>query len=139
VTERFKLALHRTTKELPVYAIVVGKNGPKMVPAIQSGPYGMKSRLGGGHFTAENQSMAGLAGALSRLTGRRVFDRTGLSGGFRFVLEWTPDDNHDGATGLPTGPSLFTALQEQLGLRLESQKEPIEMLVIDSVQHPTED
>ena len=92
--------------------------------------------------------MAQIANALAMRVNRVVVDRTGLSGAYEVELEWTPDQlppgpPPPGAPPLPpidpNGPSIFTALQEQLGLKLESTKGPVDVLVIDSVEHPTED
>jgi uncharacterized protein (TIGR03435 family) len=90
-------------------------------------------------------SLAQLANSLSMFVGRTVVDKTGLSGNFDFTLTWTPDQmpqRPPGAPELPApdpnGPSIFTAVQEQLGLKLDSQKGPVEVLVIDRVEHPKE-
>lgn len=98
-------------------------------------------------LAAEGVSMAQLAASLSRFVDRVVVDRTGLSGIFDFELEWTPElpgvsngpVRLNGVDVDPTGPSLFTALREQLGLKLEATKAPVEVLVIDHVERPTED
>ncbi len=92
--------------------------------------------------------MSQVMGVLSPLLGRVVVDRTGLHGAFDFDLEWTPDQVLQGATRDPNvspvapadtnGPSVFAAIQEQLGLKLESQRAPIEVLVIDRVEQPTD-
>jgi len=79
-----------------------------------------------------------LAGALAGQLGRPVIDRTGLAGAFDFKLEWTPDAAQADAAPVDAGPSLFTALQEQLGLKLESTKAPAEVIVIDHVERPSE-
>ena len=89
-------------------------------------------------------TIADLARNLSLVAGRSVVDKTGLTGNFDVELTWTPDGPADGApAGGPTpvndGPSLFTALQEQLGLKLDAQRGPVEVLVIDSVEKPVED
>jgi uncharacterized protein (TIGR03435 family) len=93
--------------------------------------------------------MMQLANSLSTLVGRIVFDRTGLTGAFDFTLTWTPDqqmpagfDKKGAAMGLPpidpNGPSIFTALQEQLGLKLDAQKAPVDVLIVDRAEHPSE-
>jgi uncharacterized protein (TIGR03435 family) len=90
-------------------------------------------------------SLSQLANSLSMFTGRVVLDRTGLTGAFDANLTWTPDQmpqRPPGAPELPidpNGPSLFTAVREQLGLKLDSQKGPVEILVIDRAEHPTQD
>jgi len=150
--ERFQLKARRENKEMPVYALVVTKNGPKLKPnpddPTKAKPSAMLGR-GSGAFT--NSSMAVLAGRLSEQLGRPVIDRTDLKGGYDFTLEWTPAPGEGSAEsiGLPpraeppspgdsNGPSIFTALQDQLGLKLESTKGPVDMIVIDHVERPSE-
>ena len=129
LTERFRLATHRETKELAVYALVVDRNGLKLKPADGFGGTSVSSSPKGRTLRA-SATMRGLAGTLSGLVDRPVIDMTGLAGGFNINLEWTPEGN-EGATGdgIP-GPTVFTALHE-VGLRLESRKAPVEMLVVD--------
>jgi uncharacterized protein (TIGR03435 family) len=101
-----------------------------------------------GHMSAGGAGLGQLANSLAAMVGRLVFDRTGLTGSFDFTLNWTPDqipagyDKKAGALGLPpvdpNGPSIFTALQEQLGLKLDAQKGPVDTLFIDRVEHPVE-
>lgn len=134
--QRFKLAVHRETKEMTEYALVVSKNGPKL-KKVDPGENDTTSRRG--HLTATRVSMNGLARFLAgpnvRL-GRPVVNKTGLDGVFDFNLDWTPEGPE------PKGdapPSIFVALQEQLGLKLEAQKGPVEVLVVDHVERaPTE-
>jgi len=104
-------------------------------------------RIGRGELTAQSIGMEQIAHLLTQQTGRTVVDNTGLKGNYDFTLKWTPDQSTpmlNGATGpdstpLPdSGPSIFTAIQEQLGLKLESQKGPVEMLVVDRVEKPSE-
>jgi uncharacterized protein (TIGR03435 family) len=108
------------------------------------------TRMFPGNLSAGSVTMANLTNALARLVSRTVVDRTGLAGAFDLDLQWTPDqmpqgrgDPPPGSPPLPpidpNGPSIFTALQEQLGLKLESTRAPVDMLVIDRVEHPTED
>lgn len=130
--ERFKLAVHFETKELTEYALVVAKNGPKL-KKVDPGEGDTTSRRG--HLTATRTSMSGLASFLAgpnvRL-GRPVVNKTGLDGVFDFNLDWTPEGSTEkDANALP---SIFVALQEQLGLKLEAQKGPVEMLVVDHVE-----
>jgi uncharacterized protein (TIGR03435 family) len=142
LADRFKLSLHRETKEMPVYALTVGKEGAKIHPVKADG----KSRTGGGrgHLTGQKISMPQLADLLTvgaqRELGRPVIDKTGLKGAFDIALNWTPEDPRPaGETEAAPGPDLFRALQQQLGLRLDSQKGPVEILVIDHVERvPTE-
>ncbi len=146
LADRFQLTIHRDTKELPVYALVVGKNGPKLKESASNGP-GAQIRMGRGVINGQAMGMGMLASELSRPLGRTVIDRTGLKGQYEIKLEWTPEDGPghgpgDGPESAPppdtTGPSLFTALQEQLGLKLESSKGPVEIIVIDRVEKPSE-
>jgi len=143
--ERFKLAIHRETKELPKYVLVTAKNGPKMKAAA---PGGADIRSGHGRVEAQNITMSDLAAKLSSLLSRPVSDETGLTGGFNFTLDFTPETPQpmpfDGGAeksveNTGNGPSIFTALQEQLGLKLESRRGPLAFLVIDHVERvPTE-
>ena len=142
LADRFQLRLLRETKELPGYALVIGKNGPKLQEPEGAGN-GM--RTGRGRITTQGISMEHFAENLGKLLGRTVVDKTGLQGNFAFTLEWTPDPSQSmGALGpapVPaddSGPSIFTAVQEQLGLKLEQQKGPVEILVIHHVERPSE-
>jgi uncharacterized protein (TIGR03435 family) len=131
LAERFKVALHRETRTLPIYALVTAKGGPKLHEAPADGHSSTNSR--GGHITAQHVSMVDLGDSLSRQLGRAVIDQTGLKGAFDFTLEYAADDADT------SRPSIFTALQEQLGLRLEATKGPVEVLVIDRAERvPTE-
>jgi len=129
--DRFQLKLHHETKELPIYALVVGKNGPKMHPGKEDG----ETEIGGvAHLIdSRGMTMKALAGALSRLSPQvdlPVFDMTGLPGVFDVTLDVEPDDD--------SGQSIFTALQEQLGLKLEPRKGPVEILAIDHAAKPSD-
>jgi uncharacterized protein (TIGR03435 family) len=135
--DRFKLTLRRTTKELPVYALVPGKDGPKLSGREKpANPTDARMSGGRGLMVGQRVMMWLLVQSLSSVVGRPVADETGLKQYYDFRLEWTPDE--------PTGalgdgrPSIFTALQEQLGLKLEARKGPVEVLVIDHVESPSE-
>ena len=131
LAQRFKLAFHRETRTLPLYYLVTAKGGPKLHEAPGGGNSSTNSR--GGHLTAQHTSMAELGDSLSRHLGRAVVDQTGLTGAFDFTLDYAADDADT------SRPSIFTALQEQLGLRLEATKGPVEVLVIDRAERvPTE-
>jgi len=154
LASRFQLKFHRETKELPTYALLVGKGGSKLKPADETAPSGdgrggAQIRIGRGQFNAEGAPIALLANRLGDVLGRSVIDRTGLTGSYDIKLEWTPDESEGGMMRVvegrgdqppdaPTGPSLMTALQEQLGLKLESTKGPVELLVIDRVEKASE-
>jgi uncharacterized protein (TIGR03435 family) len=130
--QRFKLATHRQTRLVDGYALVPAKGGPKLKPAVgELKPGGIYP--GGMRF--DNISVAGFAGWLSYPVGRPVVDQTGLAGNYDVIVEYA----RDGSTDSPL-PSIFTALQEQLGLKLEPLKQvPVEMLVVDHVERvPTE-
>jgi uncharacterized protein (TIGR03435 family) len=142
LADRFQLKVHREPKEVQAYVLAIGKNGPKIQPAA-SDETGRVSRKGLGVIAGSKASIAQLAEALSdvALNGhyildRPVLDRTGLSGVYDFVLTWTPEPGQfsPGSTPDLSGPSLFTAVQEQLGLKLEIQKAQVEILVIDHVE-----
>ncbi|MGB6943261.1 MAG: M56 family metallopeptidase [Bryobacteraceae bacterium] len=134
LADRFKLAVHREAKEASGYALIVAKGGPKLKePAEGRDGDGSISVLGRGRLKAQKAPLSMLVGQLTRLMGRSVVDETGLAGGFDFDLEWTPEDT---PTDLASAPSIFTALQEQLGLRLETRKEQTELIVIDHVEKP---
>jgi uncharacterized protein (TIGR03435 family) len=122
---RFGMSFHRETRELPAYALVVAKAGLKAQPAKAGGRTGFRIRPG--HIETESATMAGLTDKLSRLADRPVVDQTSLTGSYEFRLDWDPD------------LSLYTAIQEQLGLKLEAQKQPMEVVVIDHIEKvPTE-
>jgi bla regulator protein blaR1 len=148
LADRFQLVVHKETKEQPIYALLVSKNGAKLKePKNVGGRQGMSMNRGRLEGFAAPLEM--LSTTLSNAMGRPVVDKTGLTGKYDFVLEWTPDVGAgpgpqafgDGATPpapAPGGPTIFTALQEQLGLRLESQKGPVQLIVIDRAEKPSE-
>ena len=192
LAERFKLTLHREKKDLPIYALVVGKNGPKLKESVEepapkgggpadgpavmgkmamgkdgfpvlppgSGGRGSTAIMlmnGSARMTASGQSMAGLAEMLSNQLDLPAVDMTGLTGKYDFTLYFAPEalvgmrlgapptpgpPPGEGGGGVPdasapdaqSNPSLFTAIQEQLGLRLEQRKGPVDLLVIDHLE-----
>jgi len=139
LADRFHVVLHRATKEMPVFVLVLAKNGPKgMKPSTQGEPDWVTN---GHHLNCHNCSMAMFAkGFLAGQTGRNVTDRSGIAGDFDFTLDWTPDapagapPDADAAAGQPP---FFLALQEQLGLKLDPQRGPVEVLVIDRAEKPS--
>jgi bla regulator protein blaR1 len=145
LAERFNLKLRTDTKDLPGYALVVGKGGSKL---HKSEAAESQMRMGRGQLAGQKVSPQMLAASLSRLLGRTVTNRTELSGDFDFNLAWTPDESQPNSPlgGFPlerssndvSGPSLFTAVQEQLGLRLDAQRVPTAVVVIEHVEKPTE-
>jgi uncharacterized protein (TIGR03435 family) len=142
LADRFKLSFHRESKELPVYALVVGKGGSK----LQEVEFGRGSTSGSpGHLEATRIAIRNLTEFLSRQTGRPVLDMTGLKGFYNFTLNFTPEASPSAPSPetpiveSAVGPSLFTAVQEQLGLKLEPRKAPVEILVVDHAEKiPTE-
>lgn len=131
--DRFKLAVHRGSKEMRGYALVVAKGGFKLKPsdARDSGTDHQGGRVH--NLTATGLSMAGLAEFVSRMMNEVVVDGTGIAGGYDFKLRWANEDQNPDATGAQA-PSLPTALQETLGLRLQPQKVPVEIVVVDHVE-----
>lgn len=132
--KRFQLQTHRETRELPEYSLVVEKSGikPEGLRVSENRRRGINARQGA--MTGEAAPMASLALVLSRQLERPVVDNTGLQGNYDFMVEWTPDL----ADSDSPGPSLFTALREQLGLRLEATKGPVEVIVVDGAEKPSE-
>lgn len=153
LADRFKLIVHHETKELPMYALVVAKGGSKLKEADPNDTYpnGVKGPDGVGHsgmmmmrggsLTGQGITMESLASSLTRQVSRIVEDKTGLRGKYDFTLQWAPDEMADSAkdaTGENAMPSLFTALQEQLGLKLDSIKGPVDTIAVDHVEMPSE-
>ena len=157
--DRFKLKAHRETRELPVYELTAATGGAKVrlsedqtTPAALVGGGGAQRgavlprggiRLGRNDMEAQSKPISLLAAALGVLyAGRPVLDKTGLKGLYDIKLQWTPDPglmapvNPVAAPTVPAGPSLFSALEEQLGLKLESSRGRLPVLVIDSIDRP---
>jgi uncharacterized protein (TIGR03435 family) len=131
LAERFNLALHRETRQFSAYALVIGKGGPKLhAAAAPDGEYMFRAQAG--RATGSSISMHAFADRLSRSVfqlDRQVVDFTGLTGTFDLTLDWNPNNTQSDATG----PSIFTAVQEQFGLKLEPRKVPLEVLIVDHV------
>ena len=163
LADRFKLKVHTETKQLPVYELVVAKGGSKLKEATPGDTYanGFKGpdgvgragpmRMGPGQLSGQGLPVTSLANMLSQELHHTVIDKTGLTGKYDFELNWTPDQGSDPMFKGPdsgqhssdaapdsSGPSIFTAVQEQLGLKLQSAKGPVETLVIDHVEMPSE-
>jgi uncharacterized protein (TIGR03435 family) len=143
--DRFNLKFHYEDKVLPVYALVIAKSGSKMTefkPPGDPATNGLRY-TGRGHLAARGTAMEFAVSFLSQQVGRTVVDKTGLTGKYDFTLEWEPDDappmagNDNGAHPDSGKPSIFTAVQDQLGLRLEPQKAPISVLIIDHIDLPS--
>jgi len=147
LVDRFKLTYHVEPREQSVYELIVSRNGHKLKPAPRTdcvppvpGQCGFRASVG--QLIGDQVTMEAFATRLSRSLGQTVVNKTSLEGAFDFLLQWTPDL----MAALPAdpvaprggGPSIFTALQEQLGLRLEPAKGPVEVFVIDHVERPSE-
>lgn len=135
LADRFALKVHWETREGTVYALMLDKGGPKFREGTVDSKAGMNTQKGPERVTMKGtaQTMEVLAGNLGNQLGRFAVDKTGLKGVWDFTLTWDRQ-----ATADSTGPSLFTALREQLGLRLEAQKGPTQILVIDRADHASE-
>lgn len=157
LADRFKLRLRRENKDLPVYELVIAKNGPKLhkaktgdtytngVKDSDGRPAGTGTWINGDNIIGQGIPISDLVEELSQRLGRTVVDKTGLGGRYDFELKWTPDESQGAMFRGPespqadiSGPSIFTAIQQQLGLRLESKKGHVEILVIDHVERPSE-
>ena len=125
--QRFKLAAHRESRMLPIYELVVGKNGPKLKAADPAGRKGTAS--GGGRLAATKVTMADFAYELARQLNCPVIDKTGISGVFDITLRYSRDEDSTSAD-----PRLSAAIQETLGLKLEPTKGAIEVLVVDHIE-----
>jgi uncharacterized protein (TIGR03435 family) len=126
LADRFKLAVHHESKDVAGYALVVAKSGQKFHEADRARDY-FTSRPG--LISCRSATMQDLAGALAGRLGRPVEDKTGLAAAYDLKLEWTPDENASDVL-----PTLFTALQEQLGLRLETQKVSVDVVIVDHIE-----
>jgi uncharacterized protein (TIGR03435 family) len=156
--DRFKLTIHRETKNLPVYSLVVAKNGPKLQESKPAGTSanrgkdsdggrepGMSGTQGGGGTVINsfwNQPIAYLASWLSGSLRSPVIDKTGLTGKYDCTMKWSPrqtrlETSAEGAAPDPNAPTLFDALKDQLGLKLESGKGPVDVIVIDHIERPS--
>jgi uncharacterized protein (TIGR03435 family) len=136
LTDRFKLAVHRETRQEQVYGLVVGKSGSKLQDA-GDGRKNLINWTGAGAVTfTENSSLLGLTNVLGGLLSAPVLDKTNLKGSYSFSLRFLdpriPHPTDDGSV-----PDLFTAVQEQLGLKLEAAKQPVEVLVVDRMERPS--
>jgi len=152
LADRFHLKVHMETKVLPIYDLVVGKGGPKLTEvataevaaAEDKDPEHAKHpgmmRMGPGMLKGEALPMQSIANQISYVLEKTITDKTGLKGKYDIDLKWTPEDAKSGGDdgSSESGASIFTAVQEQLGLKLVSTKGPVETLVIDYVELPSE-
>jgi uncharacterized protein (TIGR03435 family) len=132
LADRFALKVHRETRDLPIYELTVAKGGLKMKQTAPDGSGGNAS-YASGKVTAHQISIESLAANLSFAVGRVIVNKTGLDGGYDFALDYAPD----GADASDTRPSIFTALEEQLGLKLEPARGPVDVIVVDHIERPT--
>jgi uncharacterized protein (TIGR03435 family) len=137
---RFQLHSHSEVRQLPIFELSVDRKGSK-VPRVKDPEAKLDVRLGPGSIQLTNNTAATFASQLSYSLNRPVVDKTNLSGKFDFALRWSPDPSEttDQPASVPNGPSIFTAITEQLGLRLQSGRGPVEVIVIDGVQIPGAD
>lgn len=141
--DRFGLKVRRENRELPVYALTVAKEGLKVRPAdcpspgpvCGSAPY--RQNRAAFKITAAGVTMATLLRALSNFSDRPLVDRTGYTEPFNAAIEWYDAESKYASGDDSPGPSLFTALREQLGVKIEPTKGPVEVLVIDRVERPS--
>ena len=134
LAERFKLEYHRESKVLQAFALVVDRKGLKVAPAQDGKPGGGWS-MGRGQIAANHLTMSGVADLLARHLNVPVEDRTGVAGMFDFKLRFVPDDAPaDAPVDKLAASSIFAALQEQAGLKLESRKLPVQILVVDHIE-----
>ncbi|WP_325381637.1 TIGR03435 family protein [Edaphobacter sp.] len=136
---RFGLKLHRDKRDLPIYVIKVAKGGPKLAQSSENA-YGLPTQSGHGQGSQQqrkftNNSMSDFALGMQAYMDRPVVDETGLPGRYDFTLKWTPDNVPTSEPGAP--PGIFTAVQEELGLKLEATKGPADVLVIEHVERPS--
>ena len=133
--DRCHLKAHLETRDLPVYDLVIAKSGLKMKEAPPEEEHG--GYIVGSEMKGSSTDIQFLISNLAGWSGRKVIDKTGLTGRrFDFDLKWIPEDRRD-SDPANAGPSIFTALQEQLGLKLVPSKAPVEVLVIDHIERPT--
>jgi uncharacterized protein (TIGR03435 family) len=132
LADRFALKAHRETKDLPIYELTVAKGGSKMKQTAPDSSGG-SADYASGKATAHQISIESLAANLSFAVGRVIVNKTGLEGGYDFTLDYAPD----GADASDARPSIFTALEEQLGLKLEPARGPMDVIVVDHIERPT--
>jgi uncharacterized protein (TIGR03435 family) len=134
LADRIQLKIHRETRELSVYALVVGKHGAKLKKSTAGADAVSGWRGTRGQLTFENSSMTLLTDLLTGILDRPVLDKTRLTGSYDFKLEWAADESVPDSNM----PSIFTAVQERLGLKLESIKSPVAVIVIDHAERPSQ-
>ena len=139
LAERFQLTFHHESKEIGGYALMTAKGGFKLSPIADGGNHGASSKGGlTRQLTATQVDMGRVAAFLARETGSPVEDQTHIPGVYTFTLEWARDDFKNSSSEQAMLPSLFTAIQERLGLRLEERRVPVDLIIIDSAGRPSE-
>ncbi len=139
--DRCKLKFHRTTKELPIYQLVLAKGGPRLQEAKSNKEFSTSNS--DTQLKVTGATMPQLAEQLSAQLNRTVLDKTGLAGKYDFTLNYAPDHDQpapgygQGAAQPDAGPSIFSAIQDQIGLKLVAGKGPVEMIVIDHIEPPS--
>ncbi len=136
LAERFQLKAHTETKTLPIYELVVIKGGPKFKQSAGDSTGSRGTSIHNRELTAHDIPMQSFASTLEGQVHRTVIDKTGLAGSYDLTLKWSPDDAT--STQTDSAPAIFTALQEQLGLKLRPTKGPVETLVVDHAEMPSE-
>jgi len=137
LAERFKLVVHRESRSITAFALEATKTGPKIKNSEGESLTKTRSSNAGVSMDIANTDMDAFVRVLSRELDRPVVNRTGLKGSYSFMLEWSSENRSRAKDALDAG-SLFTAIQEQLGLRLRSERAPVEVLVVDSAERPSE-
>jgi uncharacterized protein (TIGR03435 family) len=130
LAERFKLNTHRETREMPILALTIERNGPRLSSSKEDTGFS----VGSGELLCSHTSMGQLAYLLSGAFGHIVVDKTGLNGAYAFSLHWAPTDKQTDNALLP---GLLTAIREQLGLSLKSERGPVPIVIIDQVERPS--
>ncbi len=138
LADRFLLTFHQETREQSLFALVVAKRGPKLQESTESTSF--IRRTGRGSIKGQAVVLRLLVLNLENELGQPVIDKTGLTGKYTFELKWDGSlpSAAQSSVDAPDGSSIFTALEEQLGLRLESQKGPVKVLVVDGAERPSE-
>ena len=132
LADRFQLKIHHETKALPVYDLAIAKGGLKMKKAPADEPEGYS--VGSGRLEGKSVPIDSFMGSLAYEVGRLVVNKTGLTGSYSITLKWTPDGEQETAD---SGPSIFAAIKEQLGLKLVPAKGPVDTIVVDRVEKPS--
>jgi uncharacterized protein (TIGR03435 family) len=143
LADRFKIKVHHEIKQVSIYALVIAKGGPKLNESKSDDITKASIDASDGKIIVRGMPLIFVLRMLTQELGRPVLDRTGLNGNYDFTLKWTPDQEQlpsgsNIAASDTSGPSIFTAVQEQLGLKLEPTKSPMDTIVIDHVEMPSE-